>query len=103
MMNDCTSPEDQEKFMEGLKAFDKLSHDKFGQLFGSYSAKQKKEFLHAIENKKDIPDDALKFYGIVKRYTIQGFTSSREYMTAIRKYKIIPGSDFKGCVPIATA
>ena len=99
MMDDCNSPEDQKKFTEGLKAFDKLSHDKFGQLFTSYTAKQKKELLQAIESKKDIPEDALKFYGTVKRYTIQSFTSSKEYLTDIRKYKIVPGADFKGCVP----
>lgn len=99
MIDDCASPEDQKKFMEGLQAFDKLSHDKFGQLFTSYTAKQKKELLTDIESKKDIPEEALKFYGAVKKYTIQSFTSSKEYLTDIRKYKIVPGSDFKGCVP----
>ncbi len=98
MIDDCTSPEEQEKFIAGMKAFDKLSHDKFGQLFTSYTAKQKKELLQAIESKKDIPEDVLKFYGTVKRYTVQSFTSSKEYLTDIRKYKIVPGSDFKGCV-----
>ena len=99
MIDDCASPEDQKKFMEGLQAFDKLSHDKFGQLFTGYTAKQKKELLQAIESKKDIPEDALKFYGTVKRYTVQSFTSSKEYLTDISKYKIVPGPDFKGCVP----
>lgn len=98
MIDDCASQEDQKKFMDGLEAFDKLSHDKFGQLFTGYTAKQKKELLQAIESKKDIPEDALKFYGTVKRYTLQSFTSSKEYLTDIRKYKIVPGSDFKGCV-----
>ena len=50
--------------------------------------------------KKDIPEDALKFYGTVKRYTVQSFTSSKEYMTDIRKYEMVPGPDFKGCVPV---
>jgi Gluconate 2-dehydrogenase subunit 3 len=99
MIDDCTSPEDQQKFMEGLKAFDKLSQDKFGQLFTSFTARQKRELLAGIESKKDIPEDALKFYGTVKRYTVQSFTSSKDYLTDIRKYKIVPGSDFKGCVP----
>lgn len=99
MIDDCSSPEDQKKFTNGLKAFDKLSHDKFGQLFTSYTAAQKKELLTAIENKKDIPEEALQFYGTVKRYTIQSFTSSKEYMTGIRNYNIIPGQ-YKGCVPV---
>lgn len=101
MIDDCTSPDDQKKFTEGLQAFDKLSHDKFGQIFTSYTAGQKKELLQAIESKKDIPEEVLKFYGTVKRYTVQSFTSSKEYLTDIRKYKIVPGSNFKGCVPVA--
>jgi len=98
MIDDCTPPGDQKKFIDGLKGFDKLSHDEFGQLFISYTAEQRKELLETIESKKDVPEDVLKFYGTVKRYTVQSFTSSRDYLTDIRKYKIVPGSDFKGCV-----
>ena len=98
MVDDCGAPEDQKKFTDGLKVFDKLSHDKFGQLFTSYTPKQKHTLLADIENKKDIPEDALKFYETVKRYTLQSFTSSKEYMTDIRKYKMVPGPGFKGCV-----
>ncbi|MEP7373590.1 MAG: gluconate 2-dehydrogenase subunit 3 family protein [Chitinophagaceae bacterium] len=101
MVDDCTSPEDQKQFTEGLKAFDKLSHDKFGQLFTGYTAEQKKSLLSAIESKKDIPEEVVKFYGTVKRYTVQSFTSSKEYMTGIRKYNMVPGSNFKGCVPVS--
>ena len=36
MVDDCFHPEDQQKFTEGMKAFDKLSHDKFGQLFTAH-------------------------------------------------------------------
>ena len=100
MVDDCFKPEDQKKFTEGLKAFDKLSHDKFGQLFTGFTSKQKNELLTALEVKKDIPEDALAFYGTVKRYTVQAFTSSKIYMTDVRHYKIVPGSKFKGCVPV---
>lgn len=101
MVDDCLKPEEQKQFQDGLKAFDKLSHDKYGQLFTSYTPEQKKELLTALENKKDIPEDALKFYQTVKRYTVQNFTSSKEYMTDIRKYKMVPGPNFKGCVKIS--
>ena len=100
MVDDCTSSEDQQKFTAGLKAFDKLSHDKFGQIFKSYTAEQKKSLLTDIENKKDIPEDALNFYKTVKRYTLQCFTSSKQYMTDIKKYKMVPGNNFKGCVKV---
>lgn len=101
MVDDCLSPEEQKQFQDGLKAFDKLSHDKYGQLFTSYTPEQKKSLLTALESKKDIPEDALKFYQTVKRYTVQSFTSSKEYMTNIRKYKMVPGPNFKGCVKVS--
>lgn len=100
MIDDCTSPEDQKKFTDGLKAFDKLSHDKFGQIFTRYTLEQKKSFLSDIERKKDVSDDVIKFYKIVKRYTVQSFTSCRQYMLDIKKYKMAPGSVFKGCIPV---
>jgi hypothetical protein len=100
MVDDCSSPEDQQKFAEGLKAFDKLSHDKFGQIFTGYTKEQKKSLLTDLENKKDVPEDALNFYRTVKRYTLQSFTSSKQYMTDIKKYKMVPGNNFKGCVPV---
>ncbi|MES1217588.1 MAG: gluconate 2-dehydrogenase subunit 3 family protein [Bacteroidota bacterium] len=101
MVDDCATPEDQKKFTDGLQAFDKLSHDKFGQIFKSFTPAQKKELLTAIESKENIPEEALNFYGTVKRYTLQNFTSSQEYMVGIRKYKMVPGPVYKGCVPVS--
>jgi hypothetical protein len=100
MVDDCYKPEDQQKFTEGLKAFDKLSHDKHGQLFTGYTTEQKKDLLAAMEAKKDISEDALQFYQTVKRHTVQAFTSSKEYLIDVRHYKIVPGGNFKGCVPV---
>jgi hypothetical protein len=102
MIDDCTSPEDQKKFTDGLKAFDKLSHDKFGQIFTGYTLEQKKSLLSDIEKKKDVPDEALMFYATVKRYTLQSFTSSKQYMIGIKKYQMVPGPNFRGCVPVKT-
>ena len=100
MIDDCARPEDQKKFTDGLKDFDKLSHDKFGQLFTGYTPEQKRSLLTDIENKKNIPENVLKFYETVKRYTVQSFTSSEKYLLDIRKYKQTPGGNFKGCVPV---
>lgn len=98
MIDDCTSPEDQQKFIEGLKDFDKQCDSRYGHSFHDCTAEQKKALLQAVETKKDIPEDVNKFYGTVKRYTIQSFTSCKEYMEGVRKYKMVPGPDFKGCV-----
>jgi len=100
MIDDCVSPEEQKGFTEGLKDFDKLSHDKFGKAFSSFTPEQKRSLIADIEGKKDIAENVQKFYGTVKRYTVQSFTSSEKYMLDIRKYKQTPGGDFKGCVPV---
>jgi hypothetical protein len=100
MVDDCASPEEQKIFTDGLKAFDKLSKKKFGQIFQGFTADQKKALLSDLENEKGIPGDAKKFYQTVKRYTIQSFTSSEKYMLDIQKYKMVPGPNFNGCVKI---
>lgn len=99
MLDDCSPPTDQREFTKGLAAFNRVTHDKFGQPFSAYSAAQKAELLRAIENKKDITIDAINFYSTVKKYTIQAFASSKDYMLAVKKYTMVPGPHFKGCVP----
>ena len=74
MIDDCVSPEDRKKFTEGLKDFDKLSHDKFGQVFTSFTPEQKRSLIADIESKKNISENVQNFYGTVKRYTVQSFT-----------------------------
>ena len=103
MVDDCTSPEEQKMFIEGMKQFEETCKKKWDNSFVKCSAQQKSELLQAMESKKDIQEEVLKFYGTVKRYTFQNFTSCKEYMTDVRKYKIVPGSDFKGCVPVTNA
>jgi hypothetical protein len=103
MVDDCTSPEDQQKFTEGMKQFEESCQKKWNSSFVKCSAQQRNELLQSVEKKQDIPEDALKFYGTVKRYTVQSFTSSKDYMTGIRKYKMVPGPNFKGCVPVKSA
>jgi hypothetical protein len=83
-----------------LKGFDTVSKKKSGKTFTSCTNEQKYVLLTAIESKKDIPDEVLKFYETVKRYTLQSFTSSKKYMQDIKKYVMVPGPSFKGCVLI---
>ena len=100
MVDDCFNPDDQKKFTNGLNAFEKFNKDKFGGSFARNSMQQKNELLTAVEAKKNVPEEVLNFYSTVKRYTVQCFTSSKIFMTDIRHYKMVPGSKFKGCVPV---
>lgn len=100
MLDDCASPDDQEKFAAGLKSFDIACKDKYGQSFGKISPLQKQNLLTALETKKEMPEDAIRFYATVKRYTLQCFTSSKNYMNDVLHYKMVPGSNFNGCVKV---
>jgi hypothetical protein len=100
MVDDCYAPDEQKMFINGLNQFDKLAKDKMDKSFTGFTGEEKKDFLTAIEKKESIPENALKFYQTVKRHTVQAFTTSKKYMTEVRHYKIVPGSNFKGCVPL---
>lgn len=100
MLDDCASEEDQQKFAAGLKSFDKACKDKYGQSFGKISPLQKQNLLTALETKKEMPEDAIRFYATVKRYTLQCFTSSKNYMNDLLHYKMVPGPNFNGCVKV---
>lgn len=101
MLDDCSSPEEQQQFTTGIKLFEEGCKKKWDHSFVKCSPAEKKEWLQMLEKKTDVPEEAVAFYQATKRYTVQSFTSSKEYMTTVRNYKMVPGNDFKGCVPVA--
>jgi hypothetical protein len=100
MIDDCTGPEEQKKFMAGMKEFENACRKKWNTSFVKCTLQQKTELLRQAEKKRDLPEGAIHFYRTVKGYTLQSFTSSKPYMMDVRKYQFVPGSNFKGCVPV---
>jgi hypothetical protein len=103
MVDDCSSPEDQAAFLDGMQKFDGACTSKTGSAFISATKEQRDTFMKALEVKEgnDQPENVVKFYRGVKRATIQNFTSSEEYLTKVRNYSLIPAK-FQGCVPVET-
>ena len=99
MVDDCFSPEEQQKFMGGLKAFEEYSQKKYSGSFSSLDNKLKKQLLSELETKKDAPKDVIGFYKIMRGLTLQGYTGSEYFMTNVGKYNIIP-KHYKGCVHV---
>jgi hypothetical protein len=99
MVDDCASPEDQNAFTSGMKAFEDACKKKFSTGFAKSTPQQRVELLKELET-KDEKDEAARFYHAVKGLTIQNFTSSKEYLLDVVKWKLVPGSNFKGCVPV---
>ena len=49
---------------------------------------------------KPLPNFMARFK---KLYACKALLSSKEFMTDIRKYKLVPGPIYKGCVPVSKA
>ncbi|MGG5903638.1 gluconate 2-dehydrogenase subunit 3 family protein [Sphingobacterium daejeonense] len=75
MLDDCTSPDDQKKFLEGLKTAEKIK--------GKPAAEQ-------IAYLKSLPQDDV-FFNILKRRTIQGYKNSEYVMKNKLVYELVPG------------
>ena len=100
MVDDCASPEDQKKFMGGMKEFEEACKKKWKTSFVKCTSEEKKEILQQMEKNDDIPEAARNFYKTIKRYTVQSFTTSKQFLLDIKKYQLVPGGNFKGCVPV---
>lgn len=99
MVDDCMEKEDQEKFEKGLKLFEESAEKKWGRSFIKSTADQKQALLQQLENDKEMSNDLIHFYKTTKRYTIQGYLSSKPVMTTVLKYELVPGP-YNGSAPL---
>lgn len=102
MIDDCYKKEDQEKFLTGLKAFEKKTDDQFDKSFIKCSPEERKALLTELDAKKADNTDLDYFYRQTKKLTIQAYTTSKFYLTNVQVYKLVPGR-FHGCVPVQSA
>lgn len=98
MVDDCYAPDKQTIFINGLKEFDNSVNKKYGHSFADCNSKQKIEWLNSLENKQGFSTDVLAFYSTAKQYTLQAFVTSKDFMVGIKKYNMVPGPVYKGCV-----
>jgi len=102
MVNDCYDPKTQESFMKGLGQVDDITDKKFGKSFGECTVPEREEILKSFDAKEaSIPAEALEFYQLTRRHTIQAFMSCEYVMTKIEGYEYLPGR-FNGCVDVKT-
>lgn len=99
MVDDCRSREEQDKFIRGLAAFEKLALAKLSKTFQKASGQERKSLLTELDESKDGENDAVRFYQTIKRFTVQAYTSSEFYLTRVQVYELVPGR-YHGCVPV---
>lgn len=100
MINDCAKKEEQEKYIQGLADFRDFTQSEFNKSFTACSAGEKAEVVSSLEKIKDEESDLAFFYKVQKRRTVHAYTTSQYYLTQIENYKLVPGPNFQGCVPV---
>jgi hypothetical protein len=101
MVDDCSSPDKKEMFMNGLRSFNKNAPVPEKKMFTDASAEEKLQTLKNIEEEKEGPDESIsEFYSMARRYIIQGYTTSQYFLTDVKPHKLVPGPVYKGCVPL---
>jgi hypothetical protein len=100
MLDDCATPNDQAKFMKGMRQFDATSKDIEGKSFAALEPARREALLQAVTSKKS-PDSELNFfYSTTKRLTILAYSSSQYFLTRVQVYELVPGR-WHGCVPVS--
>jgi hypothetical protein len=97
MVDDCTSKEQQDAFIQGMEAFNALSKSKTGKTFIDCTDAERKKIIDNVLsiNEKEAP--VANFFNEVKKRTIQAYTSSEFFLTNVHLYELIPGR-YHGCV-----
>lgn len=99
MMDDCYKKEEQQKFVKGMKQFEKASGKELNTTFEKATPALRQQFLKKIEADKGSTEDLSFFYFTLKRLTIQAYTTSEFYLTKVQVYEMVP-SRYHGCVPV---
>jgi hypothetical protein len=103
MVDDCMDKEGQEKYLAGMRSFEREVRSATGQSFSDASADKQSEILAAFEEKLDDASDEVKaFYRATRRYVIQGYTSSQYFLTEVKPYQLVPGPHYDGCAPVTS-
>jgi hypothetical protein len=101
MIDDCLNKAEQEKYLKGLRSFNETAKKIGGKSFLKASPEERLQILTAIEKDKDNFSEEIKtFYSRTRQYTVQGYTASQHFLTDIKPYQLIPGPNFKGCIPV---
>ena len=99
MLDDMFSKDEQQQFVKGMKDFDKMAEKKFDKSFVECNTTQRDELVGITLNDKQLPEDVSAFMKIMKRLTVQGYMTSKYYLTNVRVYKLVPGK-YYGCIPV---
>lgn len=105
MVHECFPKEDQDKFLNGLKAFDDEAKKEYGDPFIDLDAEQQSAFVKKVHDAAVNTDEdgaPRPFILTLKELTMLGFFTSEPGATQVLQYSPVPGA-YKGCIPVSEA
>jgi len=106
-INDCFSPKEITKFLDGCAAFQSTYHEKYGK-----KSEQLKDFISQIlfieeedeekekeEKKKRLTDPQFYFLDAIKGLRLRHFTSQENFLKNNLAFEFVPAR-FSGCVSV---
>jgi len=108
LLKEVYTKEDQDNFINGLKAFSDEATKQHGDPFVDLSAEKQVEFVTAQHdaavkaNKETKPAPPRPFILTLKELTMLGFFTSQPGATQVLQYEAVPGA-YKGCIPLSEA
>lgn len=108
MLNEVYMKEDQDRFINGLKAFDEEADSEYGDSFLALDPAQQTAFVKKkhdealkIENSTN-PAPPRPFILSMKELTMLGFFTSKVGASEVLQYDAVPGA-YNGCIPMTEA
>ena len=99
MLADCYYEKDQRSFIEGLERMENASLQQFERSFLEASIEQRTILLKQEARPEKDPDNATRFFQIIKELTLLGYFTSKVGATKALAYRPIPGK-FEGCISL---
>lgn len=99
MVNDCYSPADVQKYVEGLQGFEQYLKGEFGTSFKGLKEEQKMDLLTKLSESETTPENIKYLYTTTRRLAQQHFTSTEYFLKNYLDYEFVPGR-YIGCVAL---
>ena len=101
MVDDCLDKEEQAKYLQGMRSFPDVMRSLTGKSFSGASSGERLEMLSTLEQRLEEQSEETKtFYNITKSHILQGYMSSKHFLTEVKPYQLVPGPDYRGCVAV---
>jgi hypothetical protein len=101
MVDDCLTKVEQEKYLKGMRSFPAELKKLTGRSFSDASPGERLQMLAAFEGRQEELSEEIKtFYRQTRSFIIQGYLSSRHFLTEVKPYELVPGPDYRGCIPV---